>query len=81
MAVLPIMLTHKAFRCKYFIASAIACASVMFPRPTQERYISSSSVQPHQGGRQASAITAIDHPKGHHVMVSHIWMIISNYHT
>jgi len=66
MAVLPIVRAHKAFRCKYFIAGAIACASVMFRRPAQKRYLSKSLVQRHQ----VSANLVIDHPKAHHLVVS-----------
>jgi hypothetical protein len=48
MAALPIMSTHKAFRCKRFIAGAIVCASLVFCRPAQKWYLFRSSVQRHQ---------------------------------
>jgi hypothetical protein len=68
MAVLPIMRAHKTYRCKHLTAGAIAQANVMFGRPAQKRNLIRSSVQRHQ----ASTITAIEHPKAHHVMVSYI---------
>jgi hypothetical protein len=59
MAVLSIMRAHKAFQYIHFIAVAIACASVMFRRPAQKRYLFRSSVQRHQVGIN----TVIDYPK------------------
>jgi hypothetical protein len=53
------MRAHKAFQYIHFIAVAIACASVMFRRPAQKRYLFRSSVQRHQVGIN----TVIDYPK------------------